>query len=227
MGLNLLEIFEGHTGRTIHKLDAYFPIYERYFSRYVGQPVKMIEIGAGLGGSAQMWKRWFGDQAQIVSLDVRPECRDFAEDRISVRIGHQADHLFLRSVIREFGTPDIVIDDGSHIWSDQIASFDFLYRHVAADGVYLVEDVHTSYISRYGGGPTFIDHTYRLTHELHMHWLDQPRGSPFMDTTSAIHVHDSVVVFERGVIENKKHSRRIPDPDPDVQTVWPMVRTEG
>lgn len=222
--MGLIDLFENHTGRTIHKLDAYFPIYERYFSRYVGQPVKLIEIGAGLGGSAQMWKRWFGDQAHIVSLDVRDECEAFAEDRISVRIGHQADVSFLRRIVTEFGTPDIVIDDGSHIWSDQIASFEFLYRHLATDGVYLVEDVHTSYISRYGGGPTFVDHTYRMAHELHLHWMDRPGQSAFMDSTSAIHVHDSVVIFERGVIPNKKRSRRIPDPDPGVQTVWPMVR---
>jgi hypothetical protein len=225
--MTLLEIFESHTGRTVHKLDAYFPIYERYLRRYVSQPVRMIEIGAGLGGSAQMWKRWFGDQAQIISLDVRPKCRDFEEDQITVRIGHQADHRFLHRTIIEFGTPDIVIDDGSHIWSDQIASFEFLYRHVAPDGVYLVEDVHTSFISRYGGGPTFIDFTYQMANEMHSHWMDEPRPSAFMDTTSAIHVHDSVVVFERGVIPNKKRSHRVPEPTPDVQTVWPMVRSDS
>ena len=74
----------------------------------------MIEIGCGEGGSLPMWKAYFGPHARIVGLDIRPECTAFKEDQIEVRIGDQSDPEFLSAVYREFGAPDILLDDGSH-----------------------------------------------------------------------------------------------------------------
>jgi ubiquinone/menaquinone biosynthesis C-methylase UbiE len=53
----------------------------------VNRPLTIVEIGCGKGGSLQMWKRYFGPHAQIVGLAIRPECANFEEDRIDVRVG--------------------------------------------------------------------------------------------------------------------------------------------
>jgi hypothetical protein len=36
---------------------------------------------------------------------------------------------------------DYIIDDGSHVLSDQIASFDILFGRIKPDGIYFIEDI--------------------------------------------------------------------------------------
>lgn len=147
--MSLYATFLDHTGRTIHKWKHYFPAYERHFGRYVNRPLTFLEIGCGLGGSLQMWKKYFGPHAQIIGVDIEPKCADYAEDQVAVRIGSQSDVEFLQTVLDEFGEIDIVLDDGSHRMADITASFRFLYSRIANDGIYMVEDLHTAYWEEY------------------------------------------------------------------------------
>jgi len=207
-GLNLWSSFLTNDGRLIHKWKHYFPIYERHFREFVYKPVTFIEIGCGRGGSLQMWKRYFGPHARIVGIDILPECKEFEEDQIEIRIGAQQDLQFLENVIAEFGAPDIVLDDGSHVMSHVIASFQFLYPRVAKNGVYMVEDLHTAYWEEYEGGlrkpTTFIELSKNLLDELN---ADHSRGAlvptEFTQTTLSMHFYDSVVVFEKGLHTKK------------------------
>jgi len=195
--------------RLINKWKHYFPIYERHFSQFIYTPATLIEIGCGAGGSLQMWKQYFGPHARIVGIDVNPECKRFAEDQIEIYIGPQQDAVFLQSVIDEVGTPDIVIDDGSHIMSHIAASFNFLYPQMLKNGVYLVEDLHTAYWEEYEGGlgkpTTFIEICKNLIDQLN---ADHSRGAlaptEFTQSTMGIHFYDSVVVFERGAYTQKR-----------------------
>ncbi len=214
--MNLWSSFLTNDGRLIHKWKHYFPIYERHFRDFVYKPVTFIEIGCGRGGSLQMWKRYFGPHARIVGIDVLPECKQFEEDQIEIRIGAQQDLQFLESIVAEFGPPDIVLDDGSHIMSHVTASFKFLYPRVAKNGVYMVEDLHTAYWEEYEGGlrkpTTFIELSKNLVDELN---ADHSRGAlaptDFTKTTLSMHFYDSVTVFEKGV-HTKKWAPQIGKP---------------
>ncbi len=195
--------FLTHQQRPIHKWKHYFPAYERHFGRFVNRPMLFLEIGCGEGGSLQMWKRLLGPHAQIVGVDIRPECKLMEEDQVSVRIGDQSDPTFLASLIAEFGAPNVVLDDGSHQMKDIVASFRFLYPRTANDGVYFVEDLHTAYWSEYGGGVqragSFIELCKTLIDELNADWS---RGAldptAFTRSTLSMHFYDSIVAFERG-----------------------------
>jgi SAM-dependent methyltransferase len=146
--MSLWSDFLTNDQRLIYKWTHYFPAYEAHFKRYVDRPMTFIEIGCGEGGSLQMWKRYLGPYAQIVGIDIADRSKAFEEDQIAVRIGDQKDQQFLAKVVSEFGTPDVVLDDGSHQMSDVMASFQFLYPRMAAGGVYMVEDLHTAYWNR-------------------------------------------------------------------------------
>lgn len=201
--MSLWAEFLGHQGRVIHKWKHYFPAYERHFARYMDRPMLFLEIGCGEGGSLQMWKRYFGPHAQIVGLDIRPECTAFEEDQIAVRIGDQSDVAFLDRVVAEFGAPDVVLDDGSHIMSHVMASFAFLYPRTAPDGVYMVEDLHTAYWENCEGGlrraGTFIEHCKSLIDALNADWTHGALPpTDFTRTTQSMHFYDSIAVFERG-----------------------------
>ncbi|MGA9869104.1 MAG: hypothetical protein WBQ75_21950 [Acetobacteraceae bacterium] len=201
--MSLWSDFLTNDQRLIHKWTHFFPAYERHLSRYANRPVQLMEIGCGEGGSLQMWKRFLGPYAQIVGLDIRPDCAGFEEPQIAVRIGHQADEAFLGRVLEEFGAPDIVIDDGTHVMAHILASFRFLYPRVANDGVYLAEDLHTCYWPEFGGGlrreGTFIEVCKALLDELN---ADLSRGAVaptgFTRSTLSMHFYDSMAVFERG-----------------------------
>lgn len=201
--MSLWADFQNNTGRMIHKWKHYFPIYESHFGRYVNRPLVFWEIGCGSGGSLQMWKRYFGPHAQIIGLDIRPECAAFSEDQIAVRIGDQSDLDFLDAVLAEFGTPDIILDDGSHIMAHVVASFSHLYEKTAANGVYMVEDLHTAYWDEFGGGVnrpgTFIELCKGLIDQLNADWSrDILPPTPFTRSTQSMHFYDSIVAFERG-----------------------------
>lgn len=206
--MTLWSDFLNNDKRIIHKWKHYFPIYERHFKEFVNKPVTFIEIGCGLGGSLQMWKRYFGPHARIVGIDISVECKKFEEDQVQVYIGPQQDSQFLQAVLDEIGTPDIVLDDGSHKMSHITATFKFLYPRMLKNGVYIVEDLHTAYWDEYEGGlrkpSTFIELCKNLIDELN---ADHSRGAltptEFTRTTMGIHFYDSMAVFERGEYTKK------------------------
>jgi cephalosporin hydroxylase len=197
--MSLWTTFLTHAGGTAMKWKHYFPAYERHLSRYVNRPVLLLEIGVAGGGSLQIWKKYLGAYARIVGIDVIEGCRNAEEDQVAVRIGSQSDLAFLDSLLQEFGTPDIVIDDGSHRAADMIATFDHLYHRMASNGVYAVEDLHSSYApDNYG----FIELCKRLIDELHGRYARDKR-TEFTDTTLSMHFYDSLVIFEKGWIPNR------------------------
>lgn len=213
--MSLYADFLQHQGKVIHKWKHYFPIYERHFAPWVNKTVTVLEIGCGNGGSLQMWREYFGPHATIVGIDIEENCRKMEDDQIFVRIGAQQDPDFLASVIAEFGAPDIVIDDGSHVMSHIMASFAALYASVPKNGVYLVEDLHTAYWPEYEGGlnnaGTFIEFAKGLIDELNYDHI--PEGvtpTQFGRTTLSMHFYDSVAVFEKGV-HTRKWAPRVGD----------------
>jgi hypothetical protein len=203
-----------HRGRPLHKWTNYFPHYEAHFARFVNRPVTFIEIGVGRGGSLQMWKRYLGPHAQIVGLDIRPECKDLEGHHIAVRIGDQSDPTFLAAVLDEFGAPDVVLDDGSHVMSDIAATFAYLYPRMSPNGVYFVEDLHCAYAPRYGGGlrreGTFIELAKDLVDELNGGLLLNGTLEPteFTSSTLSMHFYAGCIVFQRGRHDRGRSIRR-------------------
>jgi hypothetical protein len=172
-----------------------------------------LEIGCGEGGSLQLWKRYLGPFAQIVGIDILDRAKAFEEDQIAVRIGDQGDISFLDSVLGEFGRPDVVLDDGSHMMSHMRQSFAHLYGRMSETGVYMVEDLHAAYWPEFEGGlrreGSFIELCKGLVDELN---ADHARGAlaptEFTRSTLSIHFYDSVAVFERGR-HLKKHAPQV------------------
>lgn len=199
----LREYFERHEGATISKWLHYFDIYHRHFARFRGRPATVVEIGVFQGGSLAMWRDYFGPAARIVGIDVDPRCADLAPPGTEVRIGSQSDRGFLRALKRELGTIDVLIDDGGHEMEQQLVSFEELFPAVSAEGVYLVEDLHTSYWPEYGGGlrapGTFIEFAKSLIDHLHAWHSRDPNWvpGPYTRAIDGLHFYDSVLVVEK------------------------------
>jgi len=216
----LEEYFSKNNSRLIHKWMHYFEIYDKHFSRFKNKEVIILEIGVSQGGSLQMWKNYFGDNAKIYGIDIDPRCKQFEEANIKIFIGSQSDKNFLKQIKKDIPKVDILIDDGGHSMRQQIISFQELFNHVKEDGIYLCEDCHTSYWWQYGGGVrrrnTFIEYS--------KNWIDKINAfhsksnklkvDDFTLNVKSIHYYDSVVVIEKGLI-NKPFASKTGKPSFD------------
>jgi hypothetical protein len=203
--------FYRHEGRIVHKFHHYLPLYDRYFAPWRGKPVRFLEIGVAEGGSLELWRGYFGTEATIFGIDHNPICAKIdGEHGNQVRIGSQDDPAFLRSVVKEMGGLDIVLDDGSHMAPHIRASFDTLYPLLVEGGIYVIEDLQTSYWANFGGGYGSASSPFAFVKTLidDMHHWYHPRGQKIeaaRDWVGGLHIHDSMVIIE------KKDRRKRPD----------------
>jgi hypothetical protein len=210
---DLERYFRDNTGRLIHKWHHYFEIYDRHLARYRGTDVHVVEFGVSQGGSMQMWKHYFGPRCRIYGIDRNPACKQIEEDRVEIHIGDQEDREFLRSLARRIPRIDVLIDDGGHSMRQQIHTFEELFPHVDAHGVYVCEDLHTSYWRKFGGGyrrrGTFIERAKGLVDAVHA-WHSQSRRlrvDDFTRTAHGLHFYDSMLVIEKRPIGRPTDSK--------------------
>ena len=135
---------------------GYLHHYTRLFSPLRRNKLVVLEIGVGGfsdsnsgGESLRMWRDYFPN-GLIYGIDIVDKSA-LNGRRIKTYQGDQSDEKFLKSLIDEIGRPDIIIDDGSHQNPHVLASFEILFPLLADNGIYVIEDLYTSYWSRMGG----------------------------------------------------------------------------
>lgn len=208
---DLLDLFANNKGSIVHKWHHYIPLYDRYFSQFRGRSVRFLEIGVAQGGSLELWRNFFGNNAIIYGIDIDPSCLKFNGKAGQVRIGSQTDKAFLESVVEEMGGVDIVLDDGSHHMEKTPLSLEFLFPFLNNGGIYMIEDLHTSYWKGFGGGyrtkANFFNYLNCVIHDMH-HWYHpySLEAGEFSKDCSGIHIHDSIVVFEKNTTYRPTHS---------------------
>lgn len=152
-----------------------------------------------------MWKNYFhilDNMVKVYGIDIDPKCKTLEEEDIEIFIGSQEDRSFLQEVKEKIGKVDILIDDGGHTMSQQIVTFEELYDIVDDNGIYLCEDLHTSYMENYGGkykGKTFIEYSKNLIDYLHAQYseTDELVNNKYSDTIKFITYCDSMIIIEK------------------------------
>jgi hypothetical protein len=202
------------------KVHHYFPIYEKWFSKYIGKSPKILEIGIDQGGSSEMWRKYFGEGTQIYGVDISERCKNLETDYLKVTIGDQGDpnfwiNNFIEPDIKDF---DIIIDDGSHDNSHQITTLKLTYNLLKDGGIYWCEDTHTSYYEGvrvtdggYLNPNSFTEYAKYLIDVINnkhtffaIGFGETPNSNHVDDAlvekylrTGAIHFYDSIVVIEK------------------------------
>jgi len=113
---------------------------------------RLLEIGVMDGLSMKMWREYYPN-AEIVGIDIKEDMASYM---------HNDDWQVPDSVklitcdgtdpkqTKPLGMFDIIIDDGSHYWSEQQKSFEILYyKQLNPGGIYIIEDLWTSHIEFY------------------------------------------------------------------------------
>jgi predicted O-methyltransferase YrrM len=118
-------------------------IYDEYFINFKNEYINILEIGIQDGCSLKMLYEYFPN-ATILGLDIDDKTC-FNNDRISCAILDQSKKDHLEHLVKDINIEfDIIIDDGSHHISDQQLSFGYLFPLLKSDGLYILEDLHTS-----------------------------------------------------------------------------------
>lgn len=200
---DLENYFYNISEKQIFKWTHYFDIYEKHFSRFRDKPIKILEIGVWDGGSLKMWKNYFHPESLIVGLDIDQKTLQHQEDNIDICIMDQSNTEQLTELINKYNCFDIIIDDGSHINEHQRISFEFLFPYLSNNGVYLVEDVHTSYWKDcFNGGlensNSFIEHSKLLIDKINAYHIREKNCVDYhTNNINSISFYDSIVVFEK------------------------------
>ncbi len=53
-----------------YKFQKYFNVYDELFSPYKNKEITFVEIGILNGGSLSIWKKFLGDKARIIGIDL-------------------------------------------------------------------------------------------------------------------------------------------------------------
>lgn len=209
---DILDLYLNNKNQVVHKWHHYIPIYDKYFARFRGRKIRFLEIGVSKGGSLQMWRKYFGDEAIIFGIDIDPNCAQFNGQAGQVRIGSQDDPIFLESVITEMGGVDLILDDGSHHMDQIEATLNYLFPKLSNGGAYMIEDLHTAYWKNFGGGyrskSNFFSFIADLIDDIH-HWyhLNKVKHPSISNSCASIHIHDSIVVIEKDHVFEPTHSQ--------------------
>lgn len=122
--------------------------YEQYLAPWRDKPIKLLELGVWNGASLRMWRDYF-TKGTIIGLDNAR--RDVDTNGCIVAIGEQDSKTSLDALASMFAPFSVIIDDASHISSKTIRSFELLWPHLAPGGLYVIEDLQTSYdVVNYG-----------------------------------------------------------------------------
>lgn len=106
---------------------------------------------------------------------------------------------------------DVVLDDGSHRMAHIKKSLEALFPVLSMNGLYMIEDLHTSYWRSYGGGlrsrKNFYAYLIGAVDDLHR-WYHKGaiQHKSTAESLSSIHVHNSIVVLEKNGCHAPTHS---------------------
>jgi hypothetical protein len=155
----------------------------------------------------QIWKEYFGPSAKIFGIDINPRCKELEEEQIEIFIGDQEDRKFLKSLAEKIPRIDILIDDGGHTMKQQINTFEELFSHIDQSGVYLCEDLHTSYWSAGGRGynkrSTFIKYSKNFIDAINA-WHSQTSKlnvTDFTKSAQSLHYYSILVIQKQPIAE--------------------------
>lgn len=157
--------------------------YEKWFESLRNEPITLLEVGIGgedtqLGGaSLKGWVNYF-QEGIIGGVDLydKKELERYS-DRLFTYRGSQDDPIFLKRVIEDLGTPDIIIDDASHLSLLSIRTFEILFPLLKSGGIYCCEDLSCSFRLGFNGVPDIHDYS-KWTAVNYFSWIIKDMCNP-------------------------------------------------
>jgi predicted O-methyltransferase YrrM len=129
---------------------GYTDFYHEHLAPLKVSIQRVLEIGVWNGASLLMWKEYL-PHAEVIGIDNW--LHHFPKGCITVEGDATKAELYDTHPNLKGKTYDLIIDDGSHKCSHQQASFDILWPRLNSGGVYIMEDIHSSFIPEHCDTP--------------------------------------------------------------------------
>lgn len=195
-------------------LHWFTPLYERHLGEFRDRPVRILEIGVGGynfdgggGESLKMWKRYF-HRGLVFGMDVFDKSF-LDQQRLCTVRADQSKPEELAAVDDKYGPFDIIIDDGSHINGHVRTSLETLFPRLRSGGVYVIEDLWTTYAPGFGGQaqcPAAPGTTVSLLKNLleGVQHEEQPHAGSYEPSylernLVGLHIYHNIAFLEKGV----------------------------
>lgn len=210
MTLDEIGIKHGTDKSSVHH--NYLNEYEEYLKDLKDDYFSFLEIGWGGyafkdrgGQSARMWHEYF-QNATIVSLDLY-EKEPLKEDRMILLQGSQVNEELLKNIITTY-KPIVVLEDGSHNNNFSIKTFEILFPLLPSKGIYIVEDIETSWYDseEYGGCaeqnnfnfPSTVNLFRRLVSDINGQYINHFKSEyDFSSSIKSIHFHKNFILIKK------------------------------
>ena len=174
----LKDLYQNHSGKVSDKWTSYLDVYDDKLRCYQKLPVRFLEIGIMNGGSLEIFSKYFSKAELLLGCDIDPMVKKLKyknQDSNIVVISGDVNHEETIIQITKHAKFDIIIDDGSHQSDDVVKSFCNYFKHVKQGGIYIIEDLHSSYQREYKGGIFFPISSINFLKKLvdiinHEHW---------------------------------------------------------
>ncbi len=208
----LTELYEHYLDSPLRsvKHSSYFLTYESLLEQYKNKPVIFVEVGIHNGGSLFMWRKFFGDNARIIGIDLNPNAKELEKYGFEIFIGNQSENSFWKNFYKEVGKVDILLDDGGHTYEQQINTVNNSVDCINNGGMIIVEDTHTSYFRNFGypSKYTFTKWAHKISDNINSRSEKVLIKNPiFKDTIYSIEFFESIVSFK---IDRTKCTDSIP-----------------
>jgi len=147
---------------------GYLSSYEEFLPVGRNEAFTFLEIGVFRGASALMWAEWF-PQASVIGLDVKLPKRAVPKN-LTLVVGDGTANATVAKLKKKFVAPLVVLDDGSHQWDQQRMSLAKFWSWLKPGGMYIIEDLHTSFAPGYSREDafSFVDLMLKLAQSLQL-----------------------------------------------------------
>ena len=141
----------GHLSDKGPHANNYTEIYEHYFGSLQNASINFLEIGRDLEGfyARKMWDNYFTHpETQLHFIDPSFNVKSYSNDlsnRCFLHVLDQSNITHLSNFAKDAPCFDIIIDDGLHTIHQQLISFQILFKSLKPGGMYIIEDLLTSY----------------------------------------------------------------------------------
>lgn len=214
--LNLEDLLNKHGSDQARIGNAEY--YKIFFEKFKYSKFDFLEIGIGghnlnkinnkiIGNSINAWADFFLN-AQIHGIDIHD--KSFLDkSRIKTYKGDQSDEYFLETVLENMKNLMIVCDDGSHLPSHQIKSFEKIFPHLKENGVYCITDLDYSYSKIYADiNPNHHNNVMNFFFNLSKYVnseiiLDNFLSEKIYHSIKSIHFCNSLIIIEKGKNKDK------------------------
>ena len=200
--MNLIEI--GKKYPSSKNISGFIQLYEKYFTPLRDSKINILEIGVDNGDSLRIWREFFS-KANICGIDI--DEKNFEIKDTDILQGDQSDLNFLKDLVKKYKKFDIIIDDGSHQAKHIITSFNYLFTYLNNNGLYVIEDLQTSYIPRFGGSrinlkkkKSSMNFVKSLTDSINYEKNNRPffKKNKFDGLIKSINFHQNIVFINKG-----------------------------